>query len=92
MGNEGITSDQVRQEVRRRIAELTERTPDEITDTALFVEELGVDSLMAIELMVALDKEYKIDIPEERFRTIKNVNDAVSAAVTNSCVLSASTA
>ena len=73
-----ITADRVRQEVRRRIAELTERSPEEVTDTALFIEELGVDSLMAIELMVALDKEYKIDIPEEKFRAIKNVNDAVS--------------
>lgn len=81
MTNASINADQVRLEVRRRIAELTERGPDEITDTALFIEELGVDSLMAIELMVALDKEYKIDIPEERFRSIKNVNDAVSVVM-----------
>ena len=81
MGNQGINADKVRQEVRRRIAELTERSPDEVTDTASFIEELGVDSLMAIELMVALDKEYKIDIPEERFRTIQNVNDAVTVVM-----------
>jgi acyl carrier protein len=47
----------------------------------LFIEELGVDSLMAIELMVALDKEYKIDIPEDKFRSIKNVNDAVDVVM-----------
>ncbi|MBI2820930.1 MAG: acyl carrier protein [Acidobacteria bacterium] len=81
MSHAGITVQQVRQEVRRRIAELTERSVEEVTDTALFVEELGVDSLMAIELMVALDKEYKIDIPEEKFRAIKNVNDAVEVVM-----------
>ncbi len=81
MSTAGITAEQVRQEVKRRIAELTERSPEEVTDTALFIEELGVDSLMAIELMVALDKEYRIDIPEDKFRTIKNVDDAVSVVM-----------
>jgi len=72
-----ITETQVREEVRNRVAELTEQDPSEVTDTADFIEELGVDSLMAIELMVALDKEFQIDIPEEEFREIKNVNEAV---------------
>jgi acyl carrier protein len=77
MTNEIVTEDRVRDEVKRLIAELTERESEEITDTALFVEDLGVDSLMAIEVMVALDKRYKIDIPEAEFNKIKNVNDAV---------------
>ncbi len=81
MSTTGITAERVRQEVKRRIAELTERSPEEVTDTALFIEELGVDSLMAIELMVALDKEYKIDIPEDKFRTITNVDDAVKVVM-----------
>lgn len=76
-----ITAEQVRQEVRERVAELTEMEPDEVTDSADFIEELGVDSLMAIELMVALDKEYKIDIPEEEFREIKNVGQAVEVVM-----------
>ncbi len=63
--------------MKRLIAEVTERTPDEISDTALFVDELGLDSLMAMEVMVAVDKKYKINIPEEEFATIKNVDDTV---------------
>jgi acyl carrier protein len=81
MDNQAVNAEKVRLEVRRRIAELTERPPEEVSDTALFIEDLGVDSLMAIELMVALDKEYKIDIPEERFRSIRNVNDAVGVVM-----------
>lgn len=81
MGNQTLTPEIVRQEVRRRIAELTERDASEIEDTASFVDDLGVDSLMAIELMVALDKEYKIDLPEEEFREIKNVNEAVEVVM-----------
>lgn len=81
MNNGPLSSDQVRNEVKRRVAELTERDSGEVTDTASFIEDLGVDSLMAIELMVALDKEYKIDIPEEEFRKITNVNDAVEVVM-----------
>ncbi len=76
-----ITETQVREEVKRLIAELTERDVSEITDTALFVDDLGVDSLMAIEVMVALDKRYKIDIPEAEFNKIKNVDDSVAVVM-----------
>ena len=72
-----VTAEQIRAEVKRLIAEVTEREPEEISDTALFAEELGVDSLMAMEVMVAVDKKYKINIPEDEFATIKNVNDTV---------------
>jgi acyl carrier protein len=71
------TVEEIRAEVKKLIAEVTEREPEEITDTALFAEELGVDSLMAMEVMVAVDKKYKINIPEDEFGKIKNVDDTV---------------
>ena len=75
------TAEQIRDEVKRLIAEVTEREPEEITDTALFADELGVDSLMAMEVMVAVDKKYKINIPEDEFAQIKNVNDTVGVVL-----------
>lgn len=86
-----VTAEQIRAEVKKLIAEVTEREPDEISDTALFAEELGVDSLMAMEVMVAVDKKYKINIPEDEFATIKNVNDTV-AVVQRNMGMSAATA
>lgn len=77
MANEQATAEEIRSAVKKLVAEITEREADEISDTALFTEELGIDSLMAIEMMVAVDKRYKIEIPEEEFGKIKNVNDAV---------------
>jgi acyl carrier protein len=71
------TAEEIRAEVKKLIAEVTEREPEEITDTALFADELGVDSLMAMEVMVAVDKKYKINIPEDEFAKIKNVDDTV---------------
>jgi acyl carrier protein len=78
---EQITADEIRANVKKLIAEVTEREPEEITDTALFADELGVDSLMAMEVMVAVDKRYKINIPEEEFAKIKNVDDTVAVVL-----------
>ncbi len=72
------TTEQIRAEVKRLIANVTEREPEEIADTALFGEELGVDSLMAMEVMIAVDKKFKIDIPEEEFNKATNVNESVA--------------
>ena len=72
-----ITSAQIRATVKELIAEITEREPEEISDTALFTEELAIDSLAGMEIMVTVDKRFKVDIPEEEFAKIKNVNDAV---------------
>lgn len=74
-------AEEIRAEVIKLVAEITERAPEEISDTALFIEDLGIDSLMAIEMLVAMDKKYKIHIPEEQFKNIKNVNDAVAAVL-----------
>jgi acyl carrier protein len=76
-----ITADSIRTEVKRLIAEVTERTPEEISDTALFEQDLGVDSLMALEVMVSIDKKYKIRIPEAEFAKIRNVDDAVGVVL-----------
>ena len=78
MAQKQATADEIRREVRRLVAEITERSPEEVSDTALFMEDLGIDSLMAIEMLVAVDKKYRIQIPEEEFGKIKNVNDAVA--------------
>ncbi len=73
-----FTEDQIRAEVKKLIAEIIEREPEEISDTALFAEDLGVDSLAGMEVMVTVDKRFKIDIPEEEFVKLKNVNDVVA--------------
>ena len=78
MQNGHVPSEHIREEIKRLIAEVTERTPEEISDTALFADELGVDSLMAMEVMVAVDKKFKIDIPEEEFTKVRNVEETVA--------------
>ena len=78
MSQPTYTADQIRAEIKRLIANVTEREPEEISDAAHFMDELGVDSLMAMEVMIAVDKKFKIDIPEEEFNKATNVNESVA--------------
>ena len=74
------TADEIRVGVKQLVAEITERKPDQIGDTTLFGKDLGIDSLMATELMVAMERKYRIKIPEQEFTKIRNVEEAVAAA------------
>jgi len=76
--NVQISEEQIRIEVKCLIARVTERDPSEIGDQASLKDNLGVDSLMAIELMVDMDKHFDLNIPENEFNDIKNVDDAVA--------------
>ncbi|HVW10322.1 MAG TPA: acyl carrier protein [Bryobacteraceae bacterium] len=72
------TADEIRAEVKNLVARVTERETNEIPDDAHFMEQLGVDSLMAMEIMIAVDRKFGIDIPEEEFNKATNVNESVA--------------
>ncbi len=73
-----FTEEVVRGEIRKLVAEVTEREVDEIGDDASFRRELGIDSLTALEIMFAVDKKFKLQIPDEEYEQLKNLNDTVS--------------
>lgn len=51
---------------------------EEVTDEASFIEDLGADSLDIVELIMALEEEYDIEISDEDAEKIQTVSDAVS--------------
>jgi acyl carrier protein len=51
---------------------------EEVVGTASFTEDLGADSLDVVELVMALEEEFGIDIPDEEVGEIKTVGDAVT--------------
>jgi len=52
--------------------------PEEVVETASFTEDLGADSLDVVELVMAFEDEFGIDIPDEEVGEIKTVGDAVN--------------
>lgn len=51
---------------------------EEVVDSASFQEDLGADSLDVVELVMAFEDEFGIDIPDEEVGEIKTVGDAVN--------------
>jgi acyl carrier protein len=56
----------------------------EVTPTASFVDDLGADSLDRVELIMALEESFDLEIPDEQAETIKTVQDAVAYIEKNS--------
>lgn len=56
---------QLEQELRELIAEIVELESEKITLEANFVEDLGMDSMMGLEVLASIEKKYKLKIPEE---------------------------
>jgi acyl carrier protein len=51
---------------------------DEVAEASSFTDDLGADSLDVVELVMAFEDEFGIDIPDEEVGEIKTVGDAVS--------------
>ena len=52
--------------------------PEKVTDEASFVEDLGADSLDTVELVMAFEEEFGIDIPDEDAEKMRTVGDAIT--------------
>jgi acyl carrier protein len=51
---------------------------EKLTTEASFMEDLGADSLDTVELVMAFEKEFDIDIPDEEAEKLRTVGDAMS--------------
>jgi acyl carrier protein len=57
---------------------------EKVTDEASFVEDLGADSLDTVELVMAFEEEFGIDIPDEDAEQMRTVGDAIKYLKKNS--------
>jgi acyl carrier protein len=56
---------------------------EEVTQEASFTDDLGADSLDIVELVMAFEEEFGIEIPDEDAEKISNVRDAISYIESN---------
>lgn len=71
------TLKQLEEDLKALVVEIAEVDEKEVTNSARFVEDLGMDSMMALEILAAIEKKYKIQIPEEALPKLINLKEAI---------------
>ena len=67
----------VEERVKEIIVEQLGVEASSVTEQAKFVDDLGADSLDTVELVMALEEEFSLEIPDEDAEKITSVNDAI---------------
>jgi acyl carrier protein len=73
-----VTQVNVEAKVKGLIAEQLGVAEGEIRPTSRFVEDLGADSLDIVELVMAMEEQFEVEIPDDEAETIKTVQDSVN--------------
>ena len=67
----------VEKDIRNLVAEILETQPGDIDGNASFVKDLGMDSMMALEILAGIEKKYRIVIPEDTLPKFTSLNQTV---------------
>ncbi len=68
----------IAEKVKSVIAEQAEVKPEEVTEKAKFIDDLGLDSLDMVELVMELEEECGVEIPDEDGEKLTTVGEAIS--------------
>jgi acyl carrier protein len=74
---------EVKTKVIKIVAEHLDVEEEKVNDSSSFVYDLGADSLDQVELVMAFEEEFNIEIPDDAAEKIATVNDAVSYIESN---------
>ncbi len=67
----------IESKVKKIIVDQLDVTEEEVTPQASFVDDLGADSLDTVEMVMAFEEEFSIEIPDEDAEKIRTVQDAI---------------
>jgi len=67
----------IEERVKEIIVEQLGVTPDQITPEASFLEDLGADSLDTVELVMAFEEEFNINVPDDDAEKLQTVGDVI---------------
>ncbi len=73
----------IQERVHEIIVEQLGVSADQVTPEAKFVEDLGADSLDTVELVMALEEEFDVEVPDEEAEKLQAVKDVVTFIESN---------
>ncbi|MGC6476242.1 MAG: acyl carrier protein [Parvibaculales bacterium] len=68
----------IAERVKKIVVEELNVEADKVTEGASFIDDLGADSLDTVELVMAFEEEFDIEIPDDAAESILTVSDAIS--------------
>jgi len=68
----------IEEKVKDIIVEQLGVNPEQVTPTASFIEDLGADSLDTVELVMAFEEEFNVEVPDEDAEKLQTVGDVVT--------------
>ncbi len=77
-GGTGLASNNTLERVQGIVAERLGVEGDQVTENAAFIEDLNADSLDLVEVIMAMEQEFDLEISDEDAEKIRTVGDAVS--------------
>ena len=67
----------IEERVKKIVVEHLDVDAEKVTENASFIDDLGADSLDNVELVMAFEEEFGVEIPDDAAETIQTVGDAV---------------
>ena len=67
----------IAESIKKIVVEHLEVDADKVTENASFIDDLGADSLDNVELVMAFEEEFDVEIPDDAAETIQTVGDAI---------------
>ena len=67
----------IAESIKKIVVEHLDVDPEKVTESASFIDDLGADSLDNVELVMAFEEEFDVEIPDDAAETIQIVGDAI---------------
>ena len=71
-------SEDISNKVKKIVADHLGIDESKVTEESSFIDDLGADSLDTVELVMAFEEEFNVEIPDDAAETIQTVGDAIS--------------
>ena len=78
-----MNKDELFAKIKSIVADKLSISEDQITEEASFIEDLGADSLDTVELVMALEDEFDLDIPDDEAEKLTTVSKAIEYVLNN---------
>jgi acyl carrier protein len=78
-----MNKDELFAKIKSIVADKLSISEDQITEEASFIDDLGADSLDTVELVMALEDEFDLDIPDDEAEKLTTVSKAIDYVLNN---------